>query len=65
VPLVRERLLSAPFIASPEYGTRCSTVVLVDRAGGVRFIERRFDATGTPVGDVDTAFTVERALSER
>ena len=30
VPLERERLLSAPFIVSDDYGTRCSTVLAID-----------------------------------
>lgn len=52
----RERLLSAPFIVSDTYGTRCSTVITIDRDGRVRFRERSFDATGSPVGEVDYAF---------
>lgn len=39
----RERLLSSPFIASTDYGTRASAVVLIDRTGEVTFIERSFD----------------------
>lgn len=38
--LPRERALSSIRIALPGYGTRCSTVVLVDHAGQVRFEER-------------------------
>lgn len=37
---------SAPFIVGPEYGTRASTVILIDRDGKVRFTERNFDANG-------------------
>jgi uncharacterized protein with NRDE domain len=37
-----ERVLSPPFIASPSYGTRCSTVILIDRTDRVRFTERTF-----------------------
>ena len=33
VPLAWERLLSAPFIVSADYGTRCSTVLAIDRNG--------------------------------
>lgn len=46
-----ENLARQVFIRSPVYGTRCSTVLLVDRAGGVRFKERRFDADGRPAGE--------------
>ncbi|WP_227870824.1 NRDE family protein [Orrella marina] len=33
--LDRERLLSSPFILSPEYGTRCTTVVMQKRDGSI------------------------------
>ena len=36
-----ERALSAAFIRMPNYGTRSSTVFLVDRHGDALFIERR------------------------
>jgi uncharacterized protein with NRDE domain len=41
-----ERLLSSAFIVSEDYGTRSSTVVLVDRDGGVVFVERTFGPGG-------------------
>lgn len=43
VGLERERALSSMFIKSPGYGTRCSTVVLVDKNNNVRFSERVYD----------------------
>lgn len=43
VGLERERMLSSMFIKSPGYGTRCSTVVLVDRKNTVRYVERVYD----------------------
>lgn len=43
VGLERERMLSSMFIKSPGYGTRCSTVVLVDKANNVQFSERVYD----------------------
>lgn len=43
VPLAWERRLSALFIQSPTYGTRTSTVILVDHAGRTQFYERSFD----------------------
>jgi len=52
----RERLLSSPFIVSPDYGTRSSTILTIDRAGSVQFVERSFDASGMPTGDVRYAF---------
>ncbi len=40
VDLPVERALSAAFIRMPGYGTRASTVLLVDRDGGATFVER-------------------------
>jgi uncharacterized protein with NRDE domain len=45
IGLDRERALSSMFIKSPGYGTRCSTVVLVDHKNNVHFSERVFDLT--------------------
>lgn len=39
----RERAVSAIFIKSPGYGSRCSTVVLVDHNNQVEFTERVYD----------------------
>jgi uncharacterized protein with NRDE domain len=43
LPLERERALSSMFIKSPNYGSRCSTVVLMDRDKNVSFTERVYD----------------------
>jgi uncharacterized protein with NRDE domain len=48
VGLERERLLSPLFIESPDYGTRSSTVIIIDRTGKVTFIERAFGVGGEP-----------------
>ncbi len=37
-----ERILSAAFIKSPDYGTRISTIILIDNANNVYFNERAF-----------------------
>ncbi|MDD2734107.1 MAG: NRDE family protein [Desulfuromonadaceae bacterium] len=48
VGLERERMLSPLYIENKEYGTRSSTVILVDRKGYTTFIERVFDhSSGT------------------
>ncbi|HYG03175.1 MAG TPA: NRDE family protein [Chryseosolibacter sp.] len=43
IGLERERALSAMFIKSPGYGSRCSTVILVDQDNNVTFSERVYD----------------------
>lgn len=41
-----EKLLSSVFIQSPDYGTRCSSVVRMSATGEVEFWERSFNAAG-------------------
>jgi uncharacterized protein with NRDE domain len=48
------------FVVGPTYGTRCSTIVLVDSRGELTFAERTFDATGTLVGERRESFELER-----
>lgn len=50
VGLDLERLLAPPFIRSERYGTRASSVVLID-AETIDFAERRFGAGGVVLGD--------------
>jgi uncharacterized protein with NRDE domain len=45
IGLERERALSSMFIKSPGYGTRCSTVIMVDHENNVSFTERVYDLT--------------------
>ncbi|HWJ05455.1 MAG TPA: NRDE family protein [Steroidobacteraceae bacterium] len=47
LPADWERALSAPFVVHGRYGTRSSTVLLVERDGRTTVIERRFEASGT------------------
>jgi uncharacterized protein with NRDE domain len=54
VGLELERLLSSIFIASEHYGTRSSTVVLVDSGGRMTFVERSFN--GARPTDVTVSF---------
>ncbi len=44
------------FIRNPVYGTRCSTVVAVDRKGAGTIAERRFDADGQAAGETSLSF---------
>ncbi len=46
-----EHRLSSPFIRHPDYGTRCSTVVLLGHDGAAEIVERRFDADGAVAGE--------------
>lgn len=50
VGLERERDLSPIFIVGGEYGTRSSTVVLVNEGGTIEFFERVFSADGSESG---------------
>jgi uncharacterized protein with NRDE domain len=47
-----EKLLSAPFIVSPNYGTRCSTVVAIG-SGRIEFTEKRFERSGVYAGGTE------------
>jgi uncharacterized protein with NRDE domain len=58
IAIERERLLSAPFIVSDRYGTRCSTVFTIDRAGHARFHECSFDAKGDATFEASEEFAV-------
>jgi len=54
-----DRYRSAHFVTGPVYGTRCSTVILLDASGTLTFAERSFDAAGTLLGEVRETFTLE------
>jgi uncharacterized protein with NRDE domain len=56
VSLEWERLLSSAFIRAPGYGTRCSTILCVDRAGFARFDEWTWDEQGDEHGRVRFEF---------
>lgn len=43
LPLERERALSSMFIKTGDYGSRCSTVILIDKENQVEFSERVYD----------------------
>ncbi len=49
IGLELERRVSAPFVLNPQYGTRCSTAIRLQKDGGLHFAERRFTPTGERV----------------
>ncbi len=55
IPKDLERMLSSMFIKSPNYGTRCTTIVLIDYEGYVTFEERSF----VPKHRTKIAFSVD------
>ncbi len=58
ISLEWERRLSAMHILMESYGTRSATALLVAADGGVQFVERTFDAAGTPVNEVRERFAI-------
>ncbi len=56
VGLELERRLSSAFIRGADYGTRASTVVAIDHAGGGVIVERRFGPHGCFLGDTMLPF---------
>jgi uncharacterized protein with NRDE domain len=54
ISLEWERLLSPAFIATSDYGTRASTVVLVEKSGAATLIERSYTAGGQSDSPVRT-----------
>lgn len=59
VSLELERRLSSMFIKSPNYGTRCSTVVLIDKNNQVTFAERTFDTQTFKHNTAQFQFAIE------
>jgi uncharacterized protein with NRDE domain len=51
-----EPMLSSIFIRDPVYGTRCSTVVAVDRSGRGIIIERRYASDAAVLGTSEQEF---------
>ncbi|MBX2965511.1 MAG: NRDE family protein [Cyclobacteriaceae bacterium] len=59
VSLEFERVLSSMFIKSPGYGTRCSTVLLVDRGNNVQFTERVYNVNTPGYSTHEFSFAIE------
>jgi uncharacterized protein with NRDE domain len=58
IPPEIARAIAAPFVVTPAYGTRCSTIVVAGTDGKVEVYERRFDSTGAPTGESHVEFTI-------
>jgi uncharacterized protein with NRDE domain len=54
-----ERMLSPVFVHSPGYGTRSSTVILLDRTGRVTFAEKSFENGAEDPYEVERSFMLE------
>ena len=66
VGLPWERMLSPIFIESPTYGTRVSTIILIDHQGRVTFAERAYapGANGEPPVTRRFTFEIESVIRE-
>lgn len=56
LPPQTARAIAAPFVVTPAYGTRCSTVMLIGTTGHVDIYERRFDSAGESTGETHIEF---------
>ncbi len=56
LPFATAHAITAPFIVLPDYGTRCSTVVMAKSDDRWSFLERRFDAGGNKTGESRYSF---------
>jgi len=54
-----ERMLSSIFVSSQEYGTRSSTLLLVDQYDRVTFIEKVFDMDSNHTATTEIEFQIE------
>jgi uncharacterized protein with NRDE domain len=57
-----EQLLSSPFIRNADYGTRCSTIVLLEPSGSASLTERRFDSEGSVIADTQFSLHADEWL---
>jgi uncharacterized protein with NRDE domain len=55
-PSFEDRYLTSHFVLGDIYGTRCSTVVLVEPNGNLTFAERSFDSAGRQTNEVRESF---------
>lgn len=60
LPFEFARAVSAPFITTERYGTRCTSVLLWDYEDRISLAEMRFDSAGNPSGESRFSFTAEQ-----
>ncbi len=65
VSLEWERLLSSAFVRGPVYGTRCSTVIRIDRRGTAWFDEWIWNSSGALIGHGSFSFETTAGQPER
>jgi uncharacterized protein with NRDE domain len=54
-----ERLLSSAFVRAQDYGTRCSTIIRIERQGRAYFEEWNWDSAGMEIGRTRLTFELE------
>jgi uncharacterized protein with NRDE domain len=59
VSLEWERLLSSAFVRAKDYGTRCSTIIRIERPGRAYFQEWSWDSDGADIGRTSLRFELE------
>lgn len=64
LPFDLARALTAPFIVSKEYGTRCTTTLMLSQSGEVSLSERRFDDKGERSGESRFRFSAIEAQAD-
>ncbi len=62
VGIENERILSSIFVSGPFYGTRSSTVVLVDSENNMTFIERTYDGNPDQYRTIEFCFKIDAIL---
>ena len=54
IGLAWERILAPLFICSPDYGTRCSSIILMESSGTIQFYERTYASDPNPTAETST-----------
>ena len=62
--LNREQIFSPIFIKGQDYGTRCSTVVIINSDGKLRFTERTFNKEGREMHTATYNFMIDTTMRE-